>query len=97
MDCLPEIVIISSSTSSSLLFRRICEAGGGGILGKGSGPDMGLEASLSVSSELVASMSEYFFDAEGTIGCHCLSIRPGTGSRVTKIKVADFDITHQSN
>jgi hypothetical protein len=35
---------------------------------------MGLEASLSVSSELVASMSEYFFNTEGTIGRHCLSI-----------------------
>jgi len=95
-----EMLIISSSTSSSLLFQWYCE-GWNGILWKGNGPDIELEASPSVSeSELTPSMSELSFEVEGcfegTIGCHFLRIWLGTGSWVTEIKVASFNTGHQT-
>ena len=94
------MLIISSSTSSSLLFQWDCE-GWNGILWKGNGPDIELEASPSVSeSELMHSMSELSFEVEGrfegTIGRHFLRIWLGTGSRVTEIKVASLDTGHQT-
>lgn len=61
------------------------------MLGKRSGPDigLGLGGSSSEMSEPISSLSESLFEPEtprkGTIGRHLLRIRFGTGSLVTKM------------
>lgn len=87
--------MMSCSTSSSLLLRRCRGRKDGWVLGKGTGTglNVGLEVSLSTSSELWSSKSEPSKAANGTeeiCGLHSMSVSSGTGWRVTRIQIESY-------
>ena len=94
------MLMMSCSTSSSLLLRRGLRCKDGWVLGKGTGLNVGLEVSLSISSELWSLKSEPFKAETGTAemrGLHCSSISAGTGWRVTRIWIESYYLYHLLN
>lgn len=82
--------MMSCSTSSSLLLRRRLRRKDGWVLGKATGLNLGLEVSMSISSELWSPKSvpsKVENGTEETCGLQSLSISAGTGWRVTIIQI----------